>query len=296
MEGGNYRRDQHQQLNLRFCLEIVSYAYHFRVFRCFINDVLGISWSWIILLHSCCLRNSVGSNKVGFHNQFWIICEKFKKLFTVICAVCQVSQLHQNYAKEKSCVWQSVILLSEKKTSSQSVRELKTLLSNHRICIGRPDRPRKLPREDKSLLLCVNTFCCIPKNIPKAKCFQEWLSKLWCQLTTEKVVLCQNVVVRSLTMHKALLDQLLAWAWQPLPQLTSCLPHHSSPAWSKVHVPVCLDNTSLNSKLYLSASSLYELYLCLPMEEINSFNLYSLTRYHIVWFRAYCKVSPPTAI
>lgn len=40
---GSYRGYQHQQLNLRFCLEIVSQAYHFRFFRCFINEVLGIN-------------------------------------------------------------------------------------------------------------------------------------------------------------------------------------------------------------------------------------------------------------
>lgn len=73
--------------------------------------------------------------------------------------------------------------------------------------------------------------CCTPKNIPKAGCFQELFSKLWWQLTTETVIICQNKILGDiaglpvLTTHKSFPDQLPVWAGGSCSSLPSSYPH-----------------------------------------------------------------------
>lgn len=138
--------------------------------------------------------------------------------------------------------------------SSQSIRELKSWYSNHSIYNKRPGRSRKLPKENKSLFLCLDTFytvlllqasgrCCTPKNIPKAERLQELFSKLWWQLTTETVILCQNKILGDfvglpvLTRHKQFPDQLPVWAGGSCSSLPSSHPRCCKHSLSQGNLP-----------------------------------------------------------
>lgn len=154
--------------------------------------------------------------------------------------MCQVSQLHLNYAKEKKVVCDSLLFSYQKwkwvHKALESLRADLVITANKR-----PGRSRKLPKINpcfcawtlftQSCCYRLSGECCTPKNTPKAEHFRELFSEIWWQLTIETDTLCQNRILRDfawfpvLTRHKSFPDQLLVWAGGSCSSLPSSHPH-----------------------------------------------------------------------